>query len=182
MARRHEYSAARKDKSLRAAAAASHDRVCDPAIGRESANAASCHPPRIPRTRLVAELDRPLWLRHPAVSPDGTQIAFAYAGQIWIVPAGGGEAIALTDGNFYSTAPVWSPDSKRIAFASTRYGNDDVFVMPVAGGEIKRLTYHSADDIPMAFSPDGAEIYFSSPRLGDATATGLDRCVGSARC
>jgi tricorn protease len=126
--------------------------------------------------------DRPLWLRHPAVSPDGTQIAFAYAGQIWIVPAGGGEAIALTDGNFYSTAPVWSPDSKRIAFASTRYGNDDVFVMPVAGGEIKRLTYHSADDIPMAFSPDGAEIYFSSPRLGDATATGLDRCVGSARC
>ena len=36
--------------------------------------------------------NRPLWLRYPAVSPDGKRIAFTYGGQIWVVPATGGRA------------------------------------------------------------------------------------------
>ena len=50
--------------------------------------------------------DRPLWLRHSAVSPDGQHIAFVYGGQIWRVPAGGGEALPLTSALFYATQPV----------------------------------------------------------------------------
>lgn len=106
----------------------------------------------------AAEESRPLWLRYPAVSPDGREIAFTYGGQIWRVPAEGGDALPLTSGEFYSTRPVWSPDGQSIAFAAKRHGNLDVFIMPAAGGDIQRLTHHSADDLPYAFSPDGQVI------------------------
>jgi len=114
----------------------------------------------------AAENAPPLWLRYPAVSPDGSTICFAYGGQIWRVASSGGEATPLTSGDYYSTRPVWSPDGQSVAFASKRHGNFDVFIMPASGGEIKRLTYHSANDLPYTFTPDGRSIYFSSSRLG----------------
>lgn len=122
--------------------------------------------------------DRPRWLRYPAISPDGSQIAFVYAGQIWLVPSQGGEAVALTGAPYYSSHPVWSPDGSRIAFSSDRYGNADIFVMPVAGGPIQRLSHYMLPDTPMAFSPDGSELYFSSARLGDPQADVMDSHKG----
>lgn len=110
--------------------------------------------------------DHPLWLRHPAVSPDGTAIAFTAGGRIWRVPVAGGVAVPLTDADQYSTRPVWSPDGSMLAFAAKPHGNFDLFIMPAGGGKITRLTYHSADDQPCAFSPDGSVVYFASSRLG----------------
>lgn len=40
--------------------------------------------------------DAPLWMRHCAISPDGTTIAFTYKGDIYTVPVGGGRAMQLT--------------------------------------------------------------------------------------
>lgn len=122
--------------------------------------------------------DRPLWMRYPAISPDGTRIAFAYRGQIWIVPSQGGEATALTGAPFYSSHPIWSPDGKRIAFTSDRHGNADVFIVPVDGGPATRLTYHSASDRPMAFSRNGEQVFFDSNRLGDPVADAFDAQKG----
>lgn len=110
-----------------------------------------------------------LWLRHPAVSPDGETIAFSYRGDIYRVPTNGGQAVPLTVHAAYDSMPVWSPDSTRIAFASNRYGNFDVFVMDADGGTAERLTMHSADDLPTSFTPDGQAVLFGSARLDAAS-------------
>ncbi|MDD8025422.1 MAG: peptidase S41, partial [Acidobacteriota bacterium] len=113
--------------------------------------------------------DRPLWLRYPAISPDGGTILFCYKGDIYRVPSAGGQAVPLTLGEAYDYAPVWSGDGKSIAFASDRFGNFDVFLMPAAGGEAKRLTYHSAADIPSAFTAGDKAVLFASARLDSAS-------------
>ena len=84
--------------------------------------------------------DAPLWMRHCAISPDGTTIAFTYKGDIYTVPVGGGRAMQLTTNPAHDTEPVWSPDSKRIAFASDRMGSMDVYIVSKEGGEPRRLT------------------------------------------
>ena len=116
-----------------------------------------------PRT-IAPPPGAPLWLRYPAISPDGETIAFSYQGDIYTVPAAGGNATPLTLGESYEYAPVWSHDGQSIAFASDRYGNFDVFVMPASGGEARRLTYHSAREVPSSFSADDRSVLFSAFR------------------
>lgn len=106
--------------------------------------------------------NNPLWMRYPAISPDGSKIAFSYQGDLWIVDATGGQAKHLTTHESYDFQPVWSNDGTKIAFASDRHGNFDIFVINAEGGIPKRLTYHSAREIPSAFSPDGKSILFSA--------------------
>ena len=111
-----------------------------------------------------------IWLRYPAISPDGKTIAFGYKGDIYKVDAGGGVATPLTLHNAQDMMPVWSRDGKQIAFASDRHGNFDVFVMPSAGGEATRLTHHSSGDYPYDFTPDGSEVLFASSRMQPAAS------------
>lgn len=110
-----------------------------------------------------------LWLRYPAISPDGTTVVFSARGDLFSVPVDGGTATPLTVSEAHDTMPVFSRDGRTIAFASDRYGNFDVFVMPAGGGEAKRLTTHSADEIPTSFTPDDSAVLFSSARLDSAT-------------
>ena len=105
------------------------------------------------------------WIRYPAVSPDGSQVAFCARGDLWVVPVAGGEARPLTGHVAHERSPVWSPDGRQLAFASDRHGNYDVFVVGVEGGPARRITFHSADDLPSDFTTDGATVLFSSRRL-----------------
>jgi tricorn protease len=106
----------------------------------------------------------PLWLRYPAISPDGQTILFCFKGDIYKVTSSGGQAVPLTIGDAYDYAPVWSHDGRSIAFASDRYGSFDVFVMPAAGGEAARLTFHSGAEIPTSFTADDKRILFTAAR------------------
>ena len=113
--------------------------------------------------RLAAEEDGH-WIRYPAISPDGTTIAFSWRGDLWTVPVSGGEARLLTSHGAYEGWPVWSPGSQHVAFASDRHGQLDVFVIAAGGGVPTRLTFHSADDVPADFASDGSRIFFESDR------------------
>lgn len=99
---------------------------------------------------VSAAYAEPLWLRNTAISPDGQTIAFTYEGEIYTVPAAGGDAVRLTTLG-YNTKPVWSPDGSKIAFASDRQGSMDVYVMSAKGGNVTRLTTNSGKEEPRAW-------------------------------
>ena len=104
----------------------------------------------------------PLWMRYPAISPNGEQVAFTYKGNIYVVSSQGGQAKRITPTAGYNFNPVWSPDSKTLAYANDRYGNFDVFTISASGGTPTRVTTNSAKEVPYAFSNDGNTIYFGA--------------------
>lgn len=103
----------------------------------------------------------PLWMRYPAISPDGSTVAFAYKGDLYCVPANGGEARQLTTNAAYDSQPIWSPDGKKIAFTSNREGSLDVYVISTKGGAPTRLTTNSGKETPIAFK-DNDHVLFSA--------------------
>jgi TolB protein len=74
-------------------------------------------------------------------------------------PAGGTDVIQ-------NTLPAVSPDGTRIAFASTRDGNFDIYVMNRDGSNARRVTSNAAADTTPTWSPTGTQIAFTSDRLG----------------
>lgn len=95
----------------------------------------------------------------PAVSPEGSRIAFSWQGDIWIGPAKGGPAMRLTVHPARDWLPVWFPDGNSIAFASDRYGSMDVFRLDADGTNLRRLTFEGAFEYPTSVSSDGRFIY-----------------------
>ena len=111
-------------------------------------------------TLAAAAQTTPLWMRFPAISPDGKQIVFSYKGDLFTVSSQGGEAHQLTTNAAYDTRPLWSPDGQRIAFASDREGSFDVYVINATGGTPTRLTTSSRPEMPVVFS-DNSHVLFS---------------------
>ena len=114
-------------------------------------------------TNVLAEND-PLWMRYPAISPNGETIAFTYKGDIYTVPANGGKATQLTTHPAHDTRPVWSPDGSKIVFASDRNGNFDIYNNGAAltGVTNTATVTYSADKTTLIFErPNGLRTIFS---------------------
>lgn len=111
---------------------------------------------------VSAQTGVPTLYRKPTISKN--EIAFSYAGDLWVVPKGGGDARRLTTGVGIESDPYFSPDGDWIAFTGEYDGNTDVYVVPAAGGVPTRLTYHPADDLASGWTPDGKNVLFASDR------------------
>src|SRR5882672_11526248 len=104
-------------------------------------------------------------LRYPDVSAG--QIAFVYAGDIWVVPKSGGEALRLSSPKGEESFPRFSPDGSQIAFSGNYDGNMDLYVIPSVGGLPRRLTFHGSPDRMLGWYPDGKSILFATTRTSE---------------
>ncbi|HJZ81924.1 MAG TPA: S41 family peptidase [Pyrinomonadaceae bacterium] len=109
----------------------------------------------------VARTAQP-YFTEPALSPDGSEIAFVSGGDIWTVAATGGEAHLLVSNPATESRPLYSPDGRKLAFGSSRTGNGDIYILTIDTGDLKRLTFDDSNDQLDAWSADGRWIYFSS--------------------
>lgn len=113
-----------------------------------------------------AQADKPVagipYFSDPALSPDASEIAFVSGGDIWTVPAAGGDAHLLVSHPDYDSRPIYSPDGKYLAFTSTRSGNGDIYVLDLVSNELKRISFDDGFDDGSAWSADGKYIYYSS--------------------
>ena len=84
------------------------------------------------------------WKARPDFSPDGKRVVYAsYLGrawhQLWVMPAGGGDAFPLTYGEFDNVNPRWSPDGQSVAYISNKDGNTSLWIHKVPGGAQQQL-------------------------------------------
>jgi Tol biopolymer transport system component len=137
-------------------------------------------PPSFLRAPLAAQSKRAITfddlisirrVTDPQISPDGTWVAYTVATpdkaanrtvrNIWLVPASGGKARQLTRSGRDLRAR-WSPDSKKLAFLSSRDASQQVYVISTDGGEAAKLTSLSTGADNVLWSPDGKWLAFTS--------------------
>lgn len=101
-----------------------------------------------------------------ALSPDGQTIVIDLLGRLWLLPATGGDAQAITDPLGDARQPAWSPDGNQICFQAYWSGNWHIYSVQKDGGQLQQLTHGPFDHREPHWSPDGRQIVFSSDREG----------------
>lgn len=125
-----------------------------------------------PAAAVAGAAGQPVGLpQFPSLSPDGSTIVFASAGDLWCVPSSGGTAERLTAHPSEEARSAFSPDGSQLAFESERDGPRNLYVMPVAAragggvnaaGSIRRITTSDKPQALSGFSSDGKSLYFSA--------------------
>ncbi len=116
----------------------------------------------------------------PAISPDGTRIAYGSRRNgywdLYILNLLTGETLPVTDTPEYDSSPSWSPDGQRIVFQSYINENMEIVIADLSGESVSttQITYDGAEDYDPAWSPTQDQIVFVSsngtgPSLWKAT-------------
>jgi acid phosphatase type 7 len=90
-----------------------------------------------------------------AFSPQGRRIAFAAAGDLWVMQADGADRRRLTTSPAPEAEPAWSPAGDQLAFAAGRRGRRAIFRVAAAGGAPVALAGKPSDDRSPAWSAQG---------------------------
>jgi len=144
------------------------DRHCD--YRRRDSRGPDCPAPA-PSGPTVDQLIALKRAGSPAISPDGTLVAYtvrevnwdenAYETEIWIADVAAGTNRQLTNGKKSSGSPRWSPDGARIAFTSDRSDKQQIWLIRPSFGEAEQLTREDEGVGSFAWSPDGRQIAFT---------------------
>ena len=100
---------------------------------------------------------------NPAVSADGSRIAYEFFRGIWVMNSDGTGKRKLTNGTLTDSSPAWSADGTRITFSRRlASGDEDIFVMNADGTGQKNLTNTPDNqEFDPAFSPNGSQIAYT---------------------
>ena len=120
--------------------------------------------PGVPKTRWTVD-------RSPDLSPDAQMIAFYHpnddaplSGDIWVIPALGGQARQLTFDSSEAGWPNWTPDGRSIVFSSGRGGGLTLWHVPATGGTPVPLTTGAGEDTEPDISADGKTLLYGTQR------------------
>jgi Tol biopolymer transport system component len=124
--------------------------------------------PLEPARHIDIDTDEGTWLS-PDLSPDDGSIVFEMLGDLYRIPAEGGEARALTRGMAFDSQPVFSPDGRDIAFISDRSGSENIWIVAGDGSNPRQLTDLDEDSVfaSPAWSADGKSIFVSRYRAAN---------------
>lgn len=100
---------------------------------------------------------------NPSVSPDGSFFVFEWKDRVWLAQTEGGAAVPLGDGMSVDTRPFLSPDGRRVAFMSDRWGTDQLFEAELDAKRLvatgtRQITFHTESLLPCGYTPDGSEM------------------------
>ncbi|MGN6499830.1 MAG: amidohydrolase family protein, partial [Tsuneonella sp.] len=117
------------------------------------------HPTRVETGPVRARI-----IQAPALSPDGSRVAFSALGRIYTMPVSGGAPMPLTEGLPPQFHPSWSADGKRLLFVTwTGPDGGQVWEADASTGKARRLTSHDAFYTHPVYAPDGSVLAVRSP-------------------
>ena len=114
-----------------------------------------------------------------SLSPNGRMLAMDLQGQLWLLPAAGGVAEAVTNPLDEARYPDWSPDGRRIAFQAYTESNFHIWSISADGSDLRQHTSGGFDDREPSWSPAGDHILFASDRNGNFDLYRIDLSSGT---
>lgn len=97
----------------------------------------------------------------PVISPDGSQIAFAAVGDIYVMPTNGGAPVNITKDEALDTDPAWSPDGASLVYSSDKGSPHlQLWIRDMKSRQSRRVTNLTTQPQGAAYSPDGKRIVF----------------------
>lgn len=126
----------------------------------------------------------------PVASPDGKWVVYSLTepnydpekavSDLWLVPAeGSAPPRRITSSKSAESDPVWSPDSRSLAFSAKREGDEvaQIYVLPMGGGEARRVTASPAAAVRPQWRPDGQALLYESAIYPGTTDLATNRAA-----